>query len=170
MSNHNKLLRLYEGCIGVKTGFTTNGGRCLVSAAEKSGRRIVCVTLNAPDDWNDHISLYNSFFESLQERTMPAEEWHGRAYIAGFGGTDLYINEAFGAFLTDEEYENLRIVVCGPRIVYAPVAAGDKYGELRIFSGDILLFNTDIHYLENVSVSEPKGFWEKIFDALRGVK
>ena len=36
-SNHNKLLRLYPDCIGIKTGFTKKAGRCLVSAAERDG-------------------------------------------------------------------------------------------------------------------------------------
>jgi len=36
--NHNKLLRLYEGTVGVKTGFTKRSGRCLVSCAERGLR------------------------------------------------------------------------------------------------------------------------------------
>ena len=43
--NHNKLLGRYEGCTGVKTGFTKKAGRCLVSAAERDGVRLVAVTL-----------------------------------------------------------------------------------------------------------------------------
>lgn len=64
LKNHNKLLRLYDGCIGVKTGFTKLAGRCLVSCAEKNGVRLICVTLNAPNDWDDHMSLYNFGFEN----------------------------------------------------------------------------------------------------------
>ena len=52
--NHNRLLREYDGCIGVKTGFTKKTGRCLVSAAERDGVMLIAVTLGAPDDWNDH--------------------------------------------------------------------------------------------------------------------
>ena len=63
LKNHNKLLSLLEGCIGVKTGFTKKSGRCLVSAIEKDGSFLVAVTLNAPDDWNDHIALYSIAFE-----------------------------------------------------------------------------------------------------------
>ena len=51
--NHNKLLRLCEGCIGVKTGFTKAAGRTLVSAAARGGMTLVCVTLNDGNDWND---------------------------------------------------------------------------------------------------------------------
>ena len=48
--NHNKLLRLCEGCIGVKTGYTKRAGRCLVSCCKRGGIRLFAVTLNAPDD------------------------------------------------------------------------------------------------------------------------
>lgn len=65
LKNHNKLLKMYDGCIGVKTGFTKKSGRCLVSAAERNGVMLVAVTLNAPDDWNDHINMLNYGFEKV---------------------------------------------------------------------------------------------------------
>ena len=55
--NHNKLLGRYKGAIGLKTGFTKKSGRCLVSAAERDGLLLIAVTLNAPDDWNDHTAM-----------------------------------------------------------------------------------------------------------------
>ena len=68
--NHNKLLRLYDGCIGVKTGFTKNAGRCLVSCAQRNGARLICVTLNAPNDWDDHIKMFNYGFENVSIKTL----------------------------------------------------------------------------------------------------
>ena len=62
--NHNKLLSMYEDCIGIKTGYTKKSGRSLASAAEKDGKTLICVTINAPDDWNDHKKLYNYGFSS----------------------------------------------------------------------------------------------------------
>lgn len=62
LTNHNKLLWRYDGCIGVKTGFTRAAGRILVSAAERNGRRLVVVTIGAPDDWNDHAKLLDYGF------------------------------------------------------------------------------------------------------------
>ena len=64
--NHNKLLKSYDGCIGVKTGFTKKSGRCLVSAAEKDGVTLVAVTLDDPDDWKDHKAMLNYGFEKLE--------------------------------------------------------------------------------------------------------
>ena len=70
--NHNRLLKLYPDCTGIKTGFTKKAGRCLVSSAERDGARLICVTLNAPDDWNDHMNLYDYGFAQLAERTYTA--------------------------------------------------------------------------------------------------
>lgn len=58
-ANHNKLIKLYPQCIAGKTGYTAAAGRCLVSCAENKGRRLICVTLSASDDWNDHIKLFD---------------------------------------------------------------------------------------------------------------
>lgn len=62
LTNHNRLLWKYSDAIGVKTGFTKKSGRCLVSAAERNGIILVAVTLNASDDWNDHISMFEYGF------------------------------------------------------------------------------------------------------------
>ena len=68
--NHNKLLNAYEGCIGVKTGFTKAAGRCLVSAAERDGMTLICVTLNAPNDWNDHKSMFDYGFSNYKYKAI----------------------------------------------------------------------------------------------------
>ncbi len=61
LTNHNKLLWQVEGCIGVKTGYTRQAGRLLVSAVRRGGRTLVCVTVRDPDDWRDHCALYDYF-------------------------------------------------------------------------------------------------------------
>lgn len=66
LSNHNKLLRAYNDCVGVKTGFTKNSGRCLVSAAERDGMQLIAVTLDAPDDWRDHTAMLDLGFSLYQ--------------------------------------------------------------------------------------------------------
>lgn len=68
--NHNKLLNAYDGCIGVKTGFTKAAGRCLVSAAERDGMTLICVTLNAPNDWNDHKSMFDYGFSNYKYKAI----------------------------------------------------------------------------------------------------
>ena len=69
LTNHNKLLWRYDGCIGVKTGYTRHAGRILVSAAERDGRMLIAVTISDPDDWRDHTALLDYGFAVLGRDT-----------------------------------------------------------------------------------------------------
>ena len=70
--NHNRLLHLYGDAIGVKTGFTKKSGRCLVGAACRDGLTLISVTLDAPNDWNDHIRLFDYGFSKMENRLLSA--------------------------------------------------------------------------------------------------
>ena len=70
LKNHNKMLSMYEGAIGLKTGFTKKSGRCLVSAAKRDDLTLIAVTLNAPDDWQDHTAMLNYGFERFERRVI----------------------------------------------------------------------------------------------------
>lgn len=72
--NHNRLLSMYNDCIGIKTGYTQKSGRCLVSAAEREGCRLIAVTLNAPNDWNDHKKLFDHGFGKYRSYLLFDEE------------------------------------------------------------------------------------------------
>ena len=69
LTNHNKLLWRYDGCIGVKTGYTRHAGRILVSAAERGESQLIAVTLAAPDDWRGHAALLDYGFAVLASQT-----------------------------------------------------------------------------------------------------
>lgn len=70
VTNHNKLLRRLDSCVGVKTGFTSESGRCLVGASEQNGLLFITVTLNAPNDWSDHIALFRRAKGALEKRVL----------------------------------------------------------------------------------------------------
>lgn len=70
LNNHNRLLKSFDGAVGIKTGFTKKSGRCLVSAATRDGVTLVCVTLNAPDDWNDHKALLEYGFDRVSLKNI----------------------------------------------------------------------------------------------------
>jgi serine-type D-Ala-D-Ala carboxypeptidase (penicillin-binding protein 5/6) len=64
--NKNRLLtELYQYCTGGKTGYTKKAKRTLVTTASKNGMDLIAVTLNGPDDWNDHIAMYESAFSQF---------------------------------------------------------------------------------------------------------
>ncbi len=130
--NHNKLLRLYGDCIGVKTGFTKRSGRCLVSAAERDGVRLIAVTLNAPDDWDDHSAMLDYGFSCYRAVLL-----YGKgAYQMPFsvvGGSDGYVTlcnaEELRVTLPVGQGE-LPITIEGARFAYAPVAEGEALGRM----------------------------------------
>ena len=130
--NHNKLLRIYEGCIGVKTGFTKRSGRCLVAAAERDGVRLISVTLNAPDDWNDHSALFDYGFSKYESVTLGEAE-SIRISLPVTGGTaesvTLCNREALRVTLPIE-HGKITYTVEAPRFAYAPVQSGDSMGRI----------------------------------------
>lgn len=65
-SNHNRMLRMYSGCTGVKTGYTINSGRCLVTSAQRDGATYIAVTLNDRNDWNDHERMLDYAFSNFE--------------------------------------------------------------------------------------------------------
>ena len=129
LRNHNKLLWQVAGADGVKTGYTKAAGRILVSSATRDGRRLIAVTINDPDDWNDHGALLEDGFSRYQvRRIVSAGERIGTVEIAGgqVGYAELVAAEDFDYALAPEERAEL--VFSGPGFVYAPVARGAEAG------------------------------------------
>ena len=72
LTNHNKLLKNYDGCIGVKTGYTKRCGRCLVSAAVRDELTFISVTLDAPNDWSDHEKMLDLGYSLMRAEIVCA--------------------------------------------------------------------------------------------------
>ena len=133
--NHNKLLDSYEGCIGVKTGFTKKTGRCLVSAAERDGVTLIAVTLGAPDDWRDHAAMLDYGF-GLYETVPLCEAGSFSAPLWLISGTQEYVmveNTDALAVTLRRDHGPIRCAVELPRFEFAPVQAGQTMGQLRFF-------------------------------------
>ena len=130
--NHNKLLRNYAGCIGVKTGFTKRSGRCLVSAAEREGLTLIAVTLNAPDDWNDHTRLLDAGFDAY-ERVVLCERGGYETPIPVTGGKEAYVvvrSDHTVAVTLPRRRGAVRCTVESPRFLFATVDQNETVGRL----------------------------------------
>jgi len=73
--NRNKLLELYPGCDGVKTGYTIPAGKCLVASATRNGWQLIAIVLGSQDHFADCATLLDygsiNFFSPLQKRNQP---------------------------------------------------------------------------------------------------
>ena len=144
--NHNKLLTLCEGCIGGKTGFTEAAGRCLVSCCEREGTRFICVTLSAPDDWNDHIKLYEWSFSRYICRNV-LEDIGFELPIAG-GGTAHIVPDGLKILLTRDT--ELEAVAEMPRFIFPPIEAGTEAGIVRVYANGKLLGESPLRYENDI--------------------
>ncbi len=133
--NHNKLLKSYDGCIGVKTGFTKKTGRCLVSAAERDGVTLIAVTLGAPDDWRDHTAMLDYGFELFESVTL-CEPGFYKAPLPLVSGEQEYVmveNTDAYAVVLPRNHGRILCVVERRRFDFAPVAQGDEIGRLCFY-------------------------------------
>lgn len=145
LANHNKLLRLYEGCIGVKTGYTKAAGRTLVSAARRGDMTLVCVTLCDGDDWNDHMTLLNHGFACYQLKTA-ASAGQVMTTVTVQGGTErvvpLILDKGLAYPLAEEE--ELDITVETPVSIQAPVIPGQPVGKACLWLDGELVGQIDL--------------------------
>ena len=153
LQNHNKLLWQLEGADGVKTGYTKASGRILVSSVVRNDRRQICVTINAPDDWNDHKTLHENGFESFQmTRLLEKGQCVGTVFVAGGQGECVSLVVAQDVYYPLRDGEIPELILPVPGFVYAPVVAGGSAGYGNICLKGTLLKRVELFYADTVEM------------------
>ena len=163
LSNHNKLLRIYSGANGLKTGFTKAAGRCLVSGAMRDGMQLVAVTLNAPDDWNDHKELFDfgfSNFEIFRESKKTNEDTEVAVVGGEFPNVSVNIDEEFTVL--KEKNKAIERIIYAPRFLYAPIKRGEAIGRVEYLLDGEVLKSTPLISSDDVSELRKPTFFERI--------
>ena len=164
LTNHNRLLKYYDGVIGGKTGFTKKSGRCLVTCAERDGLRLIAVTLSAPNDWDDHTKLYDFGFSSYKRVHFSALKVK-IPVISGTKNEILLSNESFSTVLSQENGE-IDVIVKAPRFLFASVKKGEQIGEIIYKCDGKTIASSPLFSLENVEAIKYKF---NLFDWLRDI-
>ncbi|MBE6657396.1 MAG: D-alanyl-D-alanine carboxypeptidase [Ruminococcaceae bacterium] len=173
--NHNKLLRSLDGCIGIKTGFTKKSGRCLVSACTRNGVTLYCVTLAAPDDWNDHRALYDWGFSQVEHVTLTevGEQYAvlpvvgGALADGGLPGDGVILTVAVKntdvvSMTLPHDHADIQKELRLPRFLYAPVTSGTQVGTAVYTCGGELLCEVPLYACEDVPLYREPTLWERI--------
>lgn len=170
-TNHNKLLWRYEGCTGMKTGYTELAGRTLVSSAQRNGQTLIAVTLNAPDDWADHAALFDYGFETFPRQVLCTAGKEVRT-VPVTGGLVPFVGvvTASELYYPLSEGEQVRARIDLPASLEGPVEEGAVVGKLSFYLGGTLIGQTDLLAAASVyrETVEPRGFLERVKDWLRG--
>lgn len=172
LKNTNKLLGMYDGVYGVKTGFTDEAGRCLVSACKRDSKDLICVTLNDRNDWNDHMAIYDYGFDTVRELdvTLPTD-----ITVDTVGGNTeklhLVTKDSSFRICTVAGNENdIQFTLLSAPFIYAPVKYGEEAAKLRISFMGREVDTIPLYAAESVSAEKvppkKKGLFTKIKEKL----
>lgn len=174
--NENKLLRIYNGANGVKTGYTDDAGRCLVAAAKHGNIQLITVVLDADYMFTDSMNLLDYGFSQIQETEM--------AHAGGFvgivqvvdGRTDevqAVISDSLVVPITPRNRDKFRTIVEISKTIRAPVASGQKVGVVKVMYHDKEVASSDVVLTESVQrksiFAMIKDFFAKLFNDFAGL-
>lgn len=152
--NHNKLLKTCPGCLAGKTGYTMAAGRCLVSCCEREGLRFVCVTLSAPDDWNDHAALYNWAYENFVLKDISGELMFDVPVISGNRNRiQVKAEKPYRVLIASNAVIRIRAEL--PRFVFAPVNLGETAGKFCVIINNNVLTEGILVYADSCRAAYP---------------
>ena len=165
LTNHNKLLWRVEGANGVKTGYTKAAGRILVSGAMRNGRQLIAVTINAPNDWNDHTALLEEGFSRFTERQLVR-----KGELLGVREVAWGTNEKVALIASEDFYwamapdEVISIVLPGNGFVYAPICEGQWAGDAHILVDGEKVGTIELEYGSSAELirEEKRSIWQRL--------
>lgn len=172
LKNTNKLLTMYEGVVGVKTGFTDAAGRCLVSFCERDGVSLLCVTLHAKDDWNDHMKLYDYGFAHVVSQPVEPPDTLSVNVVGGTAdAVALRTRDPLSVGTDNGDLRQLTVQVQVEPFLYAPVPENARVGNLAYYYegrhvADVPLYTVDAVAAQEQEPETP-GFWQALLARIR---
>lgn len=163
--NHNKLLKSYDGCIGMKTGYTKRSGRSLVSAAERDGVTMIAVTIDAPDDWRDHTKLLDLGFSLFEARYLArsGEFSYELPVLDGVCESVRVKNTEDFKIVSEISKAGFKTHVKLSRYLVAPINEGDEVGKVIFTKDGKLIGEITLRADKTVEKKAKKGLFS-IFD------
>ena len=164
LANHNKLLWRYEGCTGLKTGYTDEAGRTLVSSAMRDGQELIAVTLNDPNDWSDHAALFDFGFSSYPRQLAVGLEETWSIPVANSLCPMVVAGVTEEVYYPLAEGEKLTVQVQLPQQTEAPVTAGSPAGELVLSLAQEPVLRVPLVYQTAAADDRaPQGWLQRLF-------
>ena len=139
LTNTNKLIRLYDGCDGGKTGSTNEAGYCISATAERGGMRLIAVVLGA-DTGSERFDIASEMLDygfahyRLYPVAQEGTKVRGELPVTGgdSAGVPLVLGGALTLLIQKGEEQGIQLVPDLPESVEAPVAAGQEVGGVEV--------------------------------------
>ena len=152
LTNHNKLLKMYDDIVGVKTGVTKKSGRCLVSASKRDGKFVIAVTLNDKNDWQDHRNLLDLGLSLIESKTISPKMSEYSICVANGEKFDVLIPSAT---ISVPQNAKVSYLIKLPHFLYCPIKKGEKIGSVSYICNNDNVYelpitlNDDVEYNQN---------------------
>ena len=147
--NRNKLLTKYQYCTGGKNGYTPSAGKTLVTTATKDDLNLTIVTLNDPNIYETHESLYDYYFNKYKKyKIIDKEKFY---FDKSLVNKNLYIKKSFDYPLTDDEIGKVKTKI------HIKKTNSNKVGKINIYLENNEIGSIDV-YSEKAKKKEPKFF------------
>ena len=163
LSNTNKLVRFYQGCTGLKTGFTSGAGYCLSASACRDGLELIAVVMgaeNSQDRFNACKQMLDYGFANFALVEPELSGDHTVAVKLGTMDSVTVVPAELPRFLIDKAQRGeVKTEITLENKVTAPVSQGQKLGTLTVKAGDQVLAQVNMIAKEAV----PKLTWWQIF-------
>ena len=167
-TNHNRLLKSYDGVIGGKTGFTKKSGRCLVTCAERKGLKLIAVTLSAPDDWNDHTKLYDFGFANYER--VHFNKQNIKIPIISGNKSEIWASSNDISIVLPKNHGDISVRICVPRFLFASVQKGEQIGEIKYLQNKRIIATSPLYACEDVSNIKYKfNLFSRLIDLIKGI-
>lgn len=156
LANTNRLIRTYEGCVGLKTGSTSKAKFCVSAVAKRKGITLIAVVMAAPDSRTRVKDASMLFDYGFAKCSLYTDENPGKLpdlkVIKGIKEkTTLTFGKTFRCLSTDgTTFDKIKKKLILPNEVKAPVKKGQKAGELVYYQENRELGRIPVIYAENV--------------------
>ncbi|MBO5910364.1 MAG: hypothetical protein J6Q15_02520, partial [Clostridia bacterium] len=164
LTNKNRLLNSLDGCVGVKTGFTSLAGRCLVSAIERNGITLVCVVLNCGPMFEESVELLNKAYNEYEFSpiVVSGEPIYNEYYIDNKRGElCLYADETYIFPSTSAEKDKIKVVYSLYEL-NQNVNEGEEVGEISVFFNNHLQKTLKLYTINKIDVLENQDIFNSI--------
>ena len=154
LANKNRLLGNLDGCIGVKTGFTNDAGRCLVSACDRDGLKLVCVVFNCGPMFEESSEMFELVYKNYKMlEIIPSYNTYDNINVEN--GTKnfvtTYSRAGFIIPVNKNEEANINVIIDIKPSIEAPVEKDTEVGKVEVYLGKHLLFSEKIYTMDKVS-------------------
>lgn len=165
--NENRMLWLYEGANGVKTGYTEAAGRCLVSAASRNGIQLIAVVLDSEYMWDDSMAILDYGFKKVSPMTMFNQGDILKTVRVNNGKSSsvkLLTSSSIVAPVSEDDKDEFRTEIDAPSKIEAPIKAGQKVGTVKLMYKNVEVASSDLVAAETVENKSLFGFlWSSVW-------